>query len=532
MLKSISCEKLIDSPLVFKKGLNAVVGADDAQNSIGKSSVLMLIDFAYGGSDFPKKCDDVLNNVGELEVISEFIFDKSYRFLRNTSSPDLVYSYAEERVLSLRDFNYFLTEKYLPPGSEISFRDCVSGFFRIYQRNNYDHKRPLDIIPREAWENIRKRLLKMFNVYWVVSALEQKKAVAQKVQKDIAGTFSSGAVKKITKVQAKKNTGILHELSADIDSIKKALNKNVTDIRSVLSKESLRLKKEKDGLVELRLDLMTQLSRVEDNLSNSKLKKGKNFQSVKAFFPDVSLQKLFEVESFHAGITEILKEQLKGEQASLLEAISIANSDIAMVDDALLSMVNSKEESVYLLERLIELDRQKNDLVQQQKYLELSDAAKGEVKDLKLEIETALINSVAEIETKLNDSVMTIVSEIYGEQAIAPVLAMYETNYKFDHGDDRGTGKGFANMIALDLSFLKETILPALIHDSLLFKNMDTPAIENLIRAYDGFSKQIFISIDEIPKYRADVVKIVENSMFLKLDKNRMAFKLKWKTKA
>ena len=246
----------------------------------------------------------------------------------------------------------------------------------------------------------------------------------------------------------------------------------------------------------------------------------------------MSLQKLFEVESFHAGITEILKEQLKGEQASLLEAISIANADIAMVDDALLSMVNSKEESVYLLERLIELDRQKNDLVQQQKYLELSDAAKGEVKDLKLEIETALINSVAEIEAKLNDSVMTIVSEIYGEQAIAPVLAMYETNYKFDHGDDRGTGKGFANMIALDLAFLKETILPALIHDSLLFKNMDTPAIENLIRAYDGFSKQIFISIDEIPKYRADVVDIVEDSMFLKLDKHRMAFKLKWKTKA
>lgn len=62
MLESISCEKLIKTPIVFKQGLNAVVGADDAHNSIGKSSVLMLIDFAFGGSDFTKKCDDVIRN--------------------------------------------------------------------------------------------------------------------------------------------------------------------------------------------------------------------------------------------------------------------------------------------------------------------------------------------------------------------------------------------------------------------------------------------------------------------------------------
>lgn len=69
MLKSISCEKLIDTSITFKQGLNAVVGADDAHNSIGKSSVLMLIDFSFGGSDFPNKCDDVCSGQAHPDTL-------------------------------------------------------------------------------------------------------------------------------------------------------------------------------------------------------------------------------------------------------------------------------------------------------------------------------------------------------------------------------------------------------------------------------------------------------------------------------
>lgn len=52
MLKSIFCEKFYNKTLNFTKGLNTVVGDDLATNSIGKSTLLMLIDFVMGGSDF------------------------------------------------------------------------------------------------------------------------------------------------------------------------------------------------------------------------------------------------------------------------------------------------------------------------------------------------------------------------------------------------------------------------------------------------------------------------------------------------
>lgn len=489
----------------------------------------MLVDFAFGGSDFPTKCDDVIKNVGHLEVVMEFLFDKAYVFIRNTQTPESVYCVEEQRLLTLREFTAFLKDKYLGSASEISFRDCVGGFFRIYQRNNYNHKRPLDLTVREKWEVVRKRILKMFNMYWIISHIEQERAVAQKTLKDINGTFNSGAVQKITKVQVNKNHAVISQLFTEIELIKESLRRNVTDIRSIINERSLELKQEKDALVEHKLSLKTQLSRVDSNLGNAKVINSKAFQAVLTFFPEVDSNKLLEVESFHTGITNILKDQLKAEQAVLIEALNAAQNDIAKLDAELLNLVDSREDSVYLLERLIDLDRQQSDLTQQNRYWALSAGAKDEIKRLKAAIDLALENSVTYIEQSLNSGVKEEITKIYSDEAISPVLTLGVKDYKFDHGDDRGTGKGFANMIALDLTFLRLTILPVLIHDSLLFKNMDTPAIEHLVEIYSSFSKQVFISIDEVKKYKASVQKIIEESMFIKLDKDRMAFKVKWK---
>lgn len=48
MLKKIYCEKFLQKEILFHSGLNAVVGDDVASNSIGKSTMLMIIDFVFG----------------------------------------------------------------------------------------------------------------------------------------------------------------------------------------------------------------------------------------------------------------------------------------------------------------------------------------------------------------------------------------------------------------------------------------------------------------------------------------------------
>jgi len=530
MLKSISCEELIETPITFEQGLNAVVGADDAHNSIGKSSILMLIDFAFGGSDFPSKCDDVIRNVGNFKVGITFEFEKPYSFIRDTSNLGQVYRVECQDYITDKEFNLFLKDKYFPKGESISFRDCVSGFFRVYQRNNYNDKRPLDAVSKESWAAIRKRTLKIFGKYWTIESLEKEKDIIAKLKNDISGTFNSGAIKKVTKAQVKKNKVELVDVQAELEETKRSLKTNVTDIQAIINKRNLALKKEKDRLVDLQQDLKTKLLRIQSNLSGNVVRNSKSFNSVVEFFPEIDKEKLSKVDGFHSEITKILKRQLQEEKLEVLENIELSEQDLKKIDDELLKIVDSKEESVYLLERLMELDRYERDLNLQNDFWKKSDDSKIKLKGLKDDISNALVESINDLEVLINDGMKSFIEKIYIENPIAPKISFGETNYSFDHGDDRGTGKGFANMLCLDLTFLSSTILPCLIHDSLLFKNMDVPSVERLISIYSSSKKQIFISIDEKPKYNQDTQIKIEKAMFLKLDENKVAFKLKWKS--
>jgi hypothetical protein len=532
MLKSISCEQLIKNPITFEAGLNAVVGADDAHNSIGKSSILMLIDFVFGGNDFPSKCDDVIRNVGNFKVGIEFEFEKPYSFIRDTANIDQIYRVEYQDYITSKEYNEFLKSKYFPKNEATSFRECVSGFFRVYQRNNYNDKRPLDIVSKENWDAIRKRTLKIFGKYGVIESFEKDKVIATKLKNDINGTFNSGAIKKVTKVQAKKNEIELVGVGAEIEAIKKSLRINITDIKSIINERNLSLKTEKDRLIDLQQELNTKLIRIDSNLSGNIVRNSKSFNSVVEFFPEIDKDKLQKVESFHLGITKILKDQLQGEKSLILERIELSKIDVNKIDNELLKIVDSKEESVYLLERLMELDRYQHNLRLQNEFWTKSDDAKTGLSELKENIGNALVDSVNEMELLINNGMNSFIEKIYSDNPISPKISFLKNDYIFDHGDDRGTGKGFADMICFDLTFLENTILPCLIHDSLLFKNMDVPAVEKLISIYSQFKKQIFIAIDEKSKYSKETQNKINTAMFLELNENKVAFKMKWKKKS
>ncbi len=529
MLKSIKCEKIIDSCLNFKKGLNSIIGADDAHNSIGKSSILMLIDFCFGGSDFITKCDDVIKNVGQLSVYITFSFDKDYTFVRNTDESNRVFDVQSEEYIPLSEYLNFLSKKYLPGNCDLSFREYINGFFRISQKNNYDDQRPLHNFPKENWESIRKRTLKIFGKYWIIEDLEKSKSEKLKESKDIKGTFNSGAIKKITKKDLSINNKKINEISFEISEIKKSLKNNVTDIKLIINERNLKLKNEKDKILDSKMELQIQLSRIESNLSGSKIRNGKSFKEVIEFFPEINSDRLAEVENFHKGISKILKKQLEEEKESIILGIESANNEISHIDEELLSIVNSEESAVYLLERLIELDRLERELIQQNNYWIQDHTVKLSIKRLQSNIDEAIENSISHIETILNEGLKFFIEKIYTNNPILPKINFLKTDYKFNHGDDRGTGKSYANMIALDLTYLKNTNLPCIAHDSLLFKNIDIPAIENLISIYSGFDKQIFIAIDEIHKYDKITMERLYESQFLMLNKDRLAFKNKWK---
>ena len=68
------------------------------------------------------------------------------------------------------------------------------------------------------------------------------------------------------------------------------------------------------------------------------------------------------------------------------------------------------------------------------------------------------------------------------------------------------------------MSFLHLTDLPFVIHDTILFKNIEDDTIDNIIMSYASFkSKQVFIAFDHINSFSKRTVDILKKCTVLNI---------------
>ena len=134
MLKKIICDIFLQKEIKFYEGLNAIVGDDVASNSIGKSTMLMIIDFVFGGDDYINKNHDVVDNLGHHDFRFVFNFNnKDYFFVRSTNKYKFV-SICDEKFevlksIATEEFTAWLQEKYDCQLESLSFRGIVGRYF-------------------------------------------------------------------------------------------------------------------------------------------------------------------------------------------------------------------------------------------------------------------------------------------------------------------------------------------------------------------------------------------------------------------
>lgn len=65
MLYEIVCDKFKTKKVLFNSGLNTVLGTNEGDNSIGKSSFLLIVDFVFGGTTYAKS-EDIIKILGNI----------------------------------------------------------------------------------------------------------------------------------------------------------------------------------------------------------------------------------------------------------------------------------------------------------------------------------------------------------------------------------------------------------------------------------------------------------------------------------
>lgn len=531
MLREIQCDKFIKETIQFSKGLNSVLGDRLSTNSIGKSSLLMIIDFVFGGNSFMLENFGSINEIGNLNFRFRFEFNRtSYFFMRSTDEPKTVFrcndKFQATEEIMLEEYTLVLRNLYnLNPNC--SFRATVNPYSRIWKKDNYNVDKPIANHVKEKEQTSVENLIRLFGFYESISSYISEIKTKSQSKKVLNGVFKTNLLPKMNKKVYTQNRQEIESAESEIRDIKDNLAKYALNIEELSNKEILDLKTSKFKLNETYSRINGRISRIDLNLVDNRIK-SKHFNRLSQFFDNLNEKKINEIEEFHNRLSDILKHELLNSKNLLEQEKLDIQTEIEKIDHRLEQLIAEIDTPDFIVNKIYDLTAKVKRLEEINGFYDKKENVSKEIKELSFNYEDELNTSLKEIEKAINIELKLLNNQIHHEKKKVPKIILRPKTYRFDHSSNTGTGKSFSDLIEFDLAILNLTDLPFLIHDSILFKNIEDKAFDKIIHQYSEFNKQIFIAIDGINKFSEKSKKTLREACVLQLSDRKRLFDRDW----
>lgn len=523
MLCEICCDEFHQKRITFHQGLNVILGDNQGTNSIGKSTLLMIIDFVFGGTDYVTKSRDVHKNVGSHQINFCFEFNsEKFFFCRKNEDSDRIYEcdekYDVKNEISLSKYTEWLKEKYSINLEHITFRDMVNRFFRVYGKENLNEKHPLDVVSKEPSREAVKALLKIMNYYDDIKRFEE-------IYKQKSERFTSfkNAQKydflpqKMNKRDLEKMQKEINHLKIEKENLEKQIAGNALDLETEKIDSIVLMRKELSIAKRQKTRYESQLYSLRDASDSDESVRRFDLTALQKYFPEVNVRDIAEIQIFHKKLNTVLTEEIKNERSRLEQLYSSAQNRVSKIINAINDVKPISNVSMIVLKKYANIQNSYNELERKLAANDQYSVLDNEKKTAETNYQCEKEKKIAEMNAALNNKINEINNEIYDGNKKAPIFTFTENNYEFSTSDDTGTGTSFKNMIIFDLSILNMTDLPALIHDSYLLKQIADMPIEKLLQLYKQSSKQIFIALDKASSYTDESQKILNAQKVIEL---------------
>ena len=545
----------------FHIGLNTVLGTQTRSNSIGKSTFLMIIDYVFGGSDYLDTDAHVF--VGEHEIYFTFRFgDTLHRFCRKTIDKDVVYlcencTWDEEEArlervrlheehvenapallehdlnpyvltgetLKIDEYCKLLFKEYAIESENISFRNIVGRYFRVYGRPNHDEYQPLHNTPREKDSEAITALQRLFGETQQIKDLKANEKAKDEERKAYKAAQKYHLVRHITtKTGLKAAQEERDKLQTELTELLRSKDREAEQADLSRSNEAAAINRKLATLRRNRSRLKSQLEALYINIDGHTAVSRGDLSDLAHFFPEANIGELQSIENFHQKLRGVLEAEMSEERSELQSSIATIDAEISTLQEQLRSIGIPTRLPTPFLTRHAELTMRIKDLDAQigsfQENKDVDEAHKAAAAALKAAQEKELPRIAGEI----NAQMVRISDEILGPEREAPRLDLKDgKSYTFGTSTNRGTGNNYKNLIIYDLSILTKTALPAIIHDSFLLTDIgDTPtgAIVKQYIKIAGIGKQVFIALDKTKSYGEETDKDLNSNQVLYLCEN------------
>ncbi|WP_257291258.1 DUF2326 domain-containing protein, partial [Endozoicomonas sp. ONNA1] len=228
-------------------------------------------------------------------------------------------------------------------------------------------------------------------------------------------------------------------------------------------------------------------------------------------------------------LRKILTEEINEKESELEKQLSTIEKEIVLIDQQISELSNNIKKPNAIITRVRKIsDRLKEAQLENSQY-EKNTKIKDDLRTIKSDLNVERERITSFISNIVNDKIRKIITLIYSEHRKSPNLSFSSSNYNYEIYEDTGTGKAFSNLLVFDLALFQTSKLPFLIHDSLLFKNIENNAVANIIGIYASENKQSFIAIDEISKYGKEASdKLIKNKA-IQLNDQHVLYTKDWR---
>jgi len=513
----------------FREGLNTVLGDKAAQNSIGKSTFLLIVDFCLGGEDYVnEKISNAKENIHTHTIKFAFKFgDRIDYFCRCTATPEEVGVCNEEYQIvdtkPIADFRDYLKKSYEITLPIISFRDIVGRYLRIYGRENYAERFPLKYGDEPVADSI-VALEKLMNVYAFIQEYkdiyEKKNArkAARKKATDLGEMTNVARTKKQYNANEKEIAALEEQLASLTN--KEDADLSGTDIANV--DKAAEIKGRLTVLTRRRSRLRSQMNSVKANMEGGLVPGEDDLSDLAEFFPEVDMQKLEMIDNFHHKMHAILTGEMSEEIAQLEVLIDAVSDEMKKLEEEQRQLGVPVNISKKFMQKYVEMQRQIDILTAQNKGYNATVKLTDETKAAKKNLEDVREQQLADVQTSINQE-MTILNDfIYDGKRYAPEISFGSSRsgnptYEFQTLGDKGAGTNFKGLIIFDLAMLRLTQLPVIAHDSNIFKNIADLPIDKIMELYKQSKKQIFIAFDKENTFYEITRNIVHETTIIEL---------------
>lgn len=538
MLKQIQCNQFNQSTINFHAGLNVILGDDEAKNSIGKSSALLVIDFAMGGDSL---LDD---DAGAIEFLGHHSYEITFEFggtplffTRSTKQSDVIDVCDSNHVkldeISVEAYREKLKTLYELSELESSFRSIVGPFARIWNKGEADPDHPLAGNPKEKLGAGVARLVDLFERTGDVSVeravlqtLQDKKSLMNK-------SMTAEIIPRITITKYKSNKKLIDTNAQAISDIKDNFAGAITAYEALFDDKLRAIQQTKNEMVNKRNLVSARREKLQRDISGITPRLAANIALVAEFFPDANLERLELVEQFHAKIGKLVSKELKTELDLLIANEAEITTAITDLDQQIKLTLKAKGTPTDLFAKVFELKEVTDKAKVENKFFEQKASIESSETATKTRLEGIYNKIFLDIETAINQKLEKFNKLVYGPERKPSRLHLKKANsYSFTSRMDTGTGKSYAGLVGFDLSMLSLTRLPFVIHDSMIYKNIEIAATEHIIRILASFkNKQIFLAFDEAKKFNSATQNTLNAKMVLQLHRDKLLYTQDWRAK-